>query len=45
MTETVSGSAVRKGRRKSQGGLKVRRIHTRRACTRTTRSRGSAAMS
>jgi ribonucleoside-diphosphate reductase alpha chain len=28
MTETVSGSAVRKGRRKSQGGLKVRRIHT-----------------
>jgi ribonucleoside-diphosphate reductase alpha chain len=28
MTETVSGSAARKGRRKSQGGLKVRRIHT-----------------
>ena len=28
MTETVSGSATRKGRRKSQGGLKVRRIHT-----------------
>src|ERR1700722_8791594 len=28
MTETVSGSAVRKGRRKSQGGLKVRRLHT-----------------
>src|SRR5580704_14499782 len=28
MTETVSGSAVRKGRRKSQGGLKVRRVFT-----------------
>src|ERR1700757_3186596 len=28
MTETVSGSAARKGRRKSQSGLKVRRIHT-----------------
>jgi ribonucleoside-diphosphate reductase alpha chain len=28
MTETVSGSAARKSRRKSQGGLKVRRIHT-----------------
>jgi len=28
MTETVSGSAARKGRRKGQGGLKVRRIHT-----------------
>ena len=28
MTETVSGSAARKARRKSQGGLKVRRIHT-----------------
>src|ERR1700746_977143 len=28
MTETVSGSAARKGRRKSAGGLKIRRIHT-----------------
>ena len=28
MTETVSGSAARKGRRKSVGGLKIRRIHT-----------------
>src|ERR1700756_4178945 len=28
MTETVSGSAARKGRRKGAGGLKIRRIHT-----------------
>src|ERR1700749_2494634 len=28
MTETVSGSAARKGRRKSAGGLKIRPIHT-----------------
>src|SRR6201985_1394425 len=28
MTETVSGSAARKGRRKSAGGLKIRRLHT-----------------
>src|SRR5246127_649735 len=28
MTETVSGSAARKGRRKSGNGLKIRRIHT-----------------
>jgi ribonucleoside-diphosphate reductase alpha chain len=28
MTETVSGSAARKGRRKSGAGLKIRRIHT-----------------
>ena len=28
MTETVSGSAARRGRRKSGGGLKIRRIHT-----------------